>query len=82
MSTAEELPPDDVTRGQRTFLLWLVVLAGAALAAYLFLAVRAGSCVDGPEGSYCESFVPALAIAGAVVCGALGLLAVVKLVRR
>ena len=42
MSTAEELPPDDVTRGQRTFLLWLVVLAGAALAADLFLAVRAG----------------------------------------
>ena len=58
------------------------MLAGAALAAYLFLAVRAGSCVDGPEGSYCESFVPAWAIAGAVVCGALGLLAVVKLVRR
>lgn len=83
MSPVEELPPDDVTRGQRSFVLWLVVIAGAALGAYFSFATKESQCFTGPQDDgYCTSFTPVHAIVLGVACLALAAYGVLKLVRR
>jgi hypothetical protein len=82
MSGPEELPTDQVTSERRSGLLWLIVLAGAALAAYLLLGIREGQCVDGPDVSACTSYIPNYAIAGAVLAAIVGVAALRKLIRR
>lgn len=82
MSSAEELPPDDRTSGQRSFLLWLVVVAGAGLGAYLAFGLREGQCVDGPDGGYCTSYLPVYGIVLGVACLALAAYGLVRLLRR
>ncbi len=82
MSPAEELPADDTTRGQRSFVLWLLVVLGAAFAAYLAFSIKVGECTEAADGGYCTSYTPAYAMAIGIACVAVGAYGVLKLVRR